>query len=377
VKGFDTLSLFLFALRFFQINPAPLFSLLVYQKFQELKFYFLLMDNIRLIEPALRIHPNNLVLFSQYHYSNYTPSFSSHSLLNLKSNFNHNNLSVQAKRKMTKAIHYLLYTASEKTAFNNKTKSSFKFKVNMVTLTLSSEQVHSDQLLKSVCLNQLLIELKSHYSVRNYVWKCEYQQNGNLHFHILTDKFIPWQELQNRWNRIQNKLGYVDRISFTPKHKQPNSVDVHSLRKVSNIASYCTKYMVKDAKRNRYKTNRKNSPLGVSSHRYVIRLSSGVLPFLRKLANKGRVWGSSYDLSNLRGGSATLDSDLLSEIALLQADKSSNRINKDDFSLLYFDEKVLHSGRFPLLAGLLDCFIAEHFGSFQPSLIFNEYSPPT
>lgn len=333
-------------------------------------------DNFRIVEPALRIHPSSLVMFSQLHYSNYVPSGRKKSMLNLSSNFNHNNLSAQAKRKMTKAIQYLIYTTSEKKAYNNKTKSSFKFKVNMVTLTLSSKQVHSDQTIKSKCLNQLLIELKEHYRVHNYVWKSEYQSNGNVHFHILTDKFIPWNELQNRWNRIQNKLGYVDRFLNNRSAKKPNSTDIHSLYKIQNVVNYCTKYMVKDAKRNRCKTNRANTPLGLSSHRYPVRLSAGVLPFLRKLANKGRIWGSSYDLTNLTGGQATIDEALLKEIASLQSLSGSHRIDKEDFTILTFPDHALHNGNFPLLANLLDSFITEHFGYSSPELIFNEYKWP-
>jgi len=334
-------------------------------------------DNVRIVEPALRIHPSSLVMFSQLHYSNYVPCSRKKSLLNLQSNFNHNNLSVQAKRKMTKAIQYLIYTTSEKTAYNNKTKSTFKFKVNMVTLTLSSKQIHSDQTIKSKCLNQLLVELKEHYRVHNYVWKSEYQANGNIHFHILTDKFIPWNELQNRWNRIQNKLGYVDRYAPGAAGKKINSTDVHSLRKISNIASYCTKYMVKDAKRNRCKARRPTTPLGLFSHRYTIRLSAGVLPFLRKLANKGRVWGSSYALSDLSGGKATIDENLLKEISLLQASSGSRRVDKENYSILMFDEKTLRNGCFPLLSNLLDSFIVDRFGCSSPELIFNEYKWPS
>lgn len=334
-------------------------------------------NNTKLIEHALRIHPDNLVMFSQVHYTDYVPRSNKNSLLNLKSNFNHNNLSDQAKRKMTKSIKYLIYTASEKVAYNNKTQSKFKFKVNMVTLTLSSQQVHSDQTIKSKCLNQLLIELKQFYNVKNYVWKSEYQKNGNIHFHILTDKFIPWSELQNRWNRIQNKLGYVDRIEFIPKKKQPNSTDVHSLQKIANIASYCTKYMVKDGKRNRFKINRKNSPLHVVHRRLPCSMSAGVLYFLRKLANKGRIWGSSYELTDLRGGASELDEDLLSEIDRLQKSTGAKRIDKDNFSIVMYDNKVLHNGQFPKLAKLLDSFIADHFGYCNQELIFNEYKWPS
>lgn len=350
---------------------------LVYQKFQELKFHILNPNNVRLIEPSLLIHPMSLVMYSKVHWTIFTPYHKSNSLKNLESNFNHNSLSVQAKRKMTKAIKYLIYTASEKKAYNNKTKSTFTFKVNMVTLTLASKQIHSDQELKSKLLNQLLLELKAYYHVKNYIWKSEYQNNGNIHFHILTDKFIPWNELQNRWNRIQNKLGYVDRIDFTPKNKHPNSTDVHSLRKVQNVAAYCTKYMTKDSKRNHITCKREASPLGFNHSFKSNFVSRGTLKFLRKEANNGRIWGSSYELSHLDGGHSELNSELLKEIELLQKEKGSIRIDKERYSLVLFNDKILRSGKFPKLCELLDSFIVQHFGYKDQELIFNEYRPPS
>lgn len=348
---------------------------MVYQEFQDLKFLIMIEDNIRLISPSLIIHPNSIVLYSQVEWTKYTPNFHKNSLQNLKSNFNHNNLSIQAKRKLTKSIKYLIYTASEKIAYNNKTKSTFKFKVNMVTLTLSSKQIHSDQEIKSKCLNQLLIELKQFYRVDNYVWKSEYQTNGNIHFHILTDKFIPWNELQNRWNRIQNKLGYIDRMTFEPKHKQPNSTDIHSLYKINNIAAYCTKYMSKDRKKSHATCARGNSPIGTQKIDKRCYLTNGVLKFLRKEANNGRIWGCSYELNNLEGGKDELDQELLNEIKLLQKEKGSKRVDSDRYSVVLFDDRMLRSGKFPRLTKLLDSFIVEHFGYKDQELIFNEYRP--
>jgi hypothetical protein len=134
--------------------------------------------------------------------------------------------------------------------------------------------------------------------------------------------------------------------------------------------------MVKNGKRNKSKIKRCDSPLIRPVDRYPNRLSAGVLPFLRKLANKGRIWGSSYELTDLRGGSAELDQDLLEEIDRLQKSHGSQRVDKDDFSIVMFDAKVLHNGRFPGLAKLLDSFIVEHFGYCSQVLVFNEYKPP-
>ena len=42
------------------------------------------------------------------------------------------------------------------------------------------------------------------------MWKAESQKNGNIHFHYTINKYIYWRDIQIIWNRIINKLNYVD-----------------------------------------------------------------------------------------------------------------------------------------------------------------------
>ncbi|GAH86291.1 unnamed protein product, partial [marine sediment metagenome] len=55
-----------------------------------------------------------------------------------------------------------------------------------------------------------------------YVWRAEKQENGNIHFHFIVDNFIPWNELRNTWNRIQQNLGYISRFSEAQRLKHIN-----------------------------------------------------------------------------------------------------------------------------------------------------------
>src|SRR5690625_1883113 len=69
--------------------------------------------------------------------------------------------------------------------------------------------MHTDKEIKELALNQLLVELRKHYDMQNYIWKAELQANKNIHFHIVTDAFVQFHALQLRWNRILSKLGYI------------------------------------------------------------------------------------------------------------------------------------------------------------------------
>lgn len=168
--------------------------------------------------------------------------------VNLRSNNTRGEISKKARRRISKTIDWMLYMAKDKELYPHKKHNALTFKLNMVTLTLCSQQIHSDNEIKSKLLNQFLVELRSVYKSKLYLWRAESQGNGNIHFHIITDKYIPWSEIRNRWNRIQNKLGYVDRFREKYKGKTPNSTDVHSIWKVKNLSAYLAKYCTKENK---------------------------------------------------------------------------------------------------------------------------------
>lgn len=150
--------------------------------------------------------------------------------------------------------------------------------ITFVTLTLSAPQRHFDQTVKRKLLGQFLKEIQEKEGVRNYFWRTEPQANGNIHIHILCDSFIPWRSIRARWNRIQEKLGYVSR--YQEKHQgmtfdryqrlygqggkvpteklrkayaygvstnwlDPNSTDIHRLEKVEDASAYVVKYVCK------------------------------------------------------------------------------------------------------------------------------------
>ena len=150
--------------------------------------------------------------------------------------------------------------------------------MNFATLKLPSKQEHTSDFITKNCLNQLFVEIAKKQDFKNYVWRLEYQKNGNLHYHIATDTYIDFFWLQFTWNRILNKYGYVDaytrkfaQMDFATYRKmfskndntdfetlqeryakgcrekwtQPNSVDVKAVFGQNNIAFYISKYMSK------------------------------------------------------------------------------------------------------------------------------------
>lgn len=333
--------------------------------------------------PHASIHPGQINL---YHEVQWEPSRpvkydSSENELNNSIKYEHlltstrsaeGHVSEIAKRKLKKALNYFLFISSEKTIHLNYSGRKFKFKLAFVTLTLPSTQVHSDNEIKSKCLNSFLIELKKFYKVHNYIWRAEKQKNGNIHFHLLVDKFIPYQELRDRWNRIINKLGYVDRyrenqINFFkdgfrvrsellptwPKDKQlqaykrgsklhwnsPNSTDIHSIRNIQNIKVYISKYLTKQELSN----------------------SAAQEQAEKVISQGGRIWGCNYELSNITGAQTILDSELKDELDRLADDPNVKIISEQYYTIFIFDFKLFDQYKCQRLFQLFANYIFETF----------------
>lgn len=61
-----------------------------------------------------------------------------------------------------------------------------------------------------------------------YVWVCELQENGNIHFHVLLNQRLPIKWLTKVWDQAQN------------------SIDVRSIYNQNHASCYLRKYIAKD-----------------------------------------------------------------------------------------------------------------------------------
>lgn len=225
------------------------------------------------------IRPSYIVSLPAYHgTSAYSSLDFKANQANLLENTHKGALSSKAIGKMRNAINWLICAAEEKNVFNKKLNSWFKFKINFITLTLPDTGMKVDnQFLQKRLLNPFLTYLRTFHSLKNYVWKLEFQGNGKLHVHFVSDVFIHHAVLRKSWNAILAKNNLL--IEFGKKfgHADPNSTDIHSVRKVKNLAAYLAKYMSKNAK--------------------------------ELEAIKGRIWGCNQDLSKANQTKMFIDRD--------------------------------------------------------------------
>jgi hypothetical protein len=357
--------------------------------------------------PSIVIHPDSLVLYSklEYYEGNFPNRSSSH--LSCVSKSHHNVLSSQATRKLKKSIKYLIFLAHDKKVYNTSTKKSFNYKVGFVTLTLASKQVHKDSFITSELLHQFLVEAKQKWRVTRYVWKAEYQRNGNIHYHILVDKFIPYQELRNVWNRIQNKHGYIDRAIYKDSAYSYNSTDIHSLYNLKDVTNYVTKYMSKCLYRETAYMQRKDFNLQCYNYEEIASLtnqnilgvcvndnaptyyfrqslrnqrkalhsvSAGAKEFLKSQIDRFRIWGCSVELSNIKGFQNCIEQEYREELDRLRIDTNCKVFDSDYYSVFYFKNGYISQKEYPNLYKHFTTYILQEFPQYTTQLIFDPFT---
>lgn len=193
----------------------------------------------------------------------------------IEKKFHNFELSSISRKKIIKKISWLFQCAKSKSVKSYSGKEIYNFKVNFITLTLPSKQIHPTSQITKDCFERFLNEMRTRCKMANYVWRLEFQNNGNVHYHLVTDTYIDYSLVLKVWNRIINYLGYVDAycekmskltfheyVSLFPdvdfevlnkryikgranKWKSPNSVDVKNANSQKNISMYISKYFSK------------------------------------------------------------------------------------------------------------------------------------
>jgi hypothetical protein len=285
---------------------------------------------------------------------------------------NNGYLSDHATRKLFKSITYLLTISDRKKVFSKVQQKYISFRIVFVTLTLPGVQRHSDKVITNKCFNQLLIELSKYHNCKAYVWRAEKQENGNIHYHLLINQFVEYQELRKRWNRICNKLGYVDeyqarmkeffkdgfRLSKNKNDKRtveqqrkayiigqksnwtsPNSTDIHDVRKIRDIKNYVGKYMSKQPD-----LSYENSEEEID-----------------RLTVKGRLWSCSHNLSNCKGCQLVEDWEVSDEIEAVVKNSGCKVYNDNYFSVVFIDYENLSKFGATKLFEYFASYLIEHF----------------
>lgn len=186
-----------------------------------------------------------------------------------------------AVKRIRRVCGIMLMRSPERTVWNPVTNRPIKFRMTFVTLTISQTENVAAPDAYTLGLAPFLRWLRSKKGVSDYIWKCELQQRGQVHYHITTNQFIRHDEIRTEWNEIQKAAGWLNDYNRKYGGWNPNSTDIHSVKKADKIDLYLAKYLSK---------------------------GNG------KEAIKGKVWGCSKTLSGKKYYTTILESETQSRI---------------------------------------------------------------
>ena len=322
--------------------------------------------------PKINISPNNIIYYNEY--------------IGVKRNGQHDNsrinlelskikadISKKAARRLYRAMDWMLLISKKNKAWNYRSQRTFEFKLAMITLTLPCEQLHSDLYVKKYLLNEFFTYLRKEYNIKNYIWKAEKQWNGNIHFHIVVDKFITIPDLKYYWNKILNSHGYIKKyrenqqewhkdgfkvrdnlIKFWSVQSQikaykegvktnwqlPSSTtDIHSLRKIKNSRAYLAKYLTKNPEsgkmfRKEAKEYQHNNNLTELSADHIVAIKE-ILS--KKLHVEGNIWYISRSLSKLKSVNCVVENEIENELRRMECEFSDKILDLDRCRVLKFN----------------------------------------
>ncbi len=292
--------------------------------------------------PYIKVTPTRIVTYGVYEgvrrKTLITPTFQG-----VKGSDKSDSAAIKQRKRLSDAVNFMIYRTRRQSTFNARSQRNVKWRVNFVTVTLSSKQRHDVETLKRSIFDPFLQSLRRRFKVKNYVWRVERQKNGNVHWHIITDTWVDWAELRNCWNRHQEKLGYVSAFLKKHGHASPNSTDVHAVSKKKDVAAYLGKYMGKGLEK------------GKGGHQKVV---------------WGRLWGCNSLISQFKGFSDLRTTEVSAALFRLRERYRADVIEGEYFTMFKVN---LHERpvvpELAMIKGLLD----EYIRSKEEDL----FTPPT
>lgn len=228
------------------------------------------------------------------------------SLDNLKKQKTSYSLSHQSKKKILDSVNFLNSVSKARTISLPGGKFIYNFKSSFITLTLPSQQIHSDVEIKKL-LNNFLNRLRQVYGLKNYIWKAELQKNDNIHFHLIIDKFIYYKALRYYWNQSLELLGYIS--DYQKKFKNLSLQEYADQRGISKQNAirgyrYGKKTNWKQPPTENVITIQNSQQLGYYIAKYITKSVQEVNDVNNdneaRVVNFGKVWSRSQSLSKIK-----------------------------------------------------------------------------
>lgn len=250
--------------------------------------------------PAVSIEPGKMSFYSKQLEPKQNKEQNENSQNNLKQAYTKKDISNTASKQLFKTTKALIHTTIN---YKEKTPNHLKkisYKPVFITLTLPASQEHSSSFITHYILRSFLKRLQYKFRSASYVWKAELQENGNIHYHLILDRFISWRWIRTNWNSVLENYNYITRFKNKYGHQDPNSTDVRGLKNKKKAAYYISKYI----KKTDHKTQIKQEQLNQAQiQKFKEQPQENIANFLiysYKNELPGRKWGCSTNYKNYK-----------------------------------------------------------------------------
>jgi len=192
--------------------------------------------------PFIQVRSNALIKYDGWcgdtHHNRYNLQVAPHQPYN-------GEFSDHARRRLMSAIDILVQRNPSRQIFNTVSETWHPFNINFTTLTIASPYNISARTGYDQLLSKYIRYMRDKYGLKEYVWKAELQQRGQLHYHLCGNVFIPWYTIRWKWNKVQREAGLLNDYARKYGDFNPNSTDVHVVENQKDIYQYVSKEICK------------------------------------------------------------------------------------------------------------------------------------
>jgi len=150
------------------------------------------------------------------------------------------------RKRILHAIDILSQKTKTQRIFNPVSKTTHDFRLSFTTLTIAHPKPLSASYCHKNLLKPYLRYCRQKFGMKDYIWKCELQKRGQIHYHLASNTYMPWETVRWQWNKIQRRAGLMDEYIMKYRNCNPPSTEIKAVKSNENIADYLSKELCKD-----------------------------------------------------------------------------------------------------------------------------------
>lgn len=155
-------------------------------------------------------------------------------------------MSINSQKRIRQAVELLLMSTPTIRLYNSFSQKYFTHRLSYITLSVPDEnpiltlKEGHEKLLKP-----FIRVMNINDKMLTYVWKAEYQERGQIHFHITTPSFIDMNFIRHEWNRIIIKNDLMKDYQKNYNSTSPPSTEIKEVRNIKGMQFYLQKEISK------------------------------------------------------------------------------------------------------------------------------------